>query len=77
VRCFFDFGSWSISAEGPRRATLRIEEFEFVAPLIRSWLLGVMQRIFERSVSEEARVVDATPPMSPTSLFVVEVFAPK
>ncbi|NUP12644.1 MAG: serine/threonine protein kinase [Polyangiaceae bacterium] len=76
LRCFFDFGSWTIVAEGPRRATLRIEEFELVAPLLRSWLLGVIQRIFERAVCDESRVMDATPAMSPVSLFVVEVLAP-
>lgn len=77
LRCFFDFGSWSVVAEAPRRATLRIEEFDLVPPLLRSWLLGVVQRIFERAVSPEATALDVTPAMSPVSLFVVEVSAPQ
>ncbi len=76
VRCFFDFGSWTIVTDGPRRATLRIEEFDLVPPLLRAWLLGVVQRIFERAVSPDARVSDATGADHPAALFVMEVVAP-
>jgi hypothetical protein len=77
VRCFFDFGAWTIDSEGRERASLRIDEFELVPPLLRAWFLGVVQRIFEHAVSSESRVVDATPPGSPVSLFVMEVLAPQ
>jgi len=77
LRCFFDFGAWTIDSEGRDVAALRIDEFELVPPLLRSWFLGVVQRIFEHAISSEARVIDATPPGSPVSLFVMEILAPQ
>ncbi|MBK8940485.1 MAG: serine/threonine protein kinase [Polyangiaceae bacterium] len=77
VKCLFDFGTWTISAEVPRKATLRIEELDPVPPLLRAWLLGALQRIFERAVSEDARAIDVTPPMSPASSFVIELSVPR
>ena len=58
LRCFFDFGTWTTDAESPRRVVLKVEGYESVPPLLRAWLSGVFQRIFERSISPQARAVD-------------------
>lgn len=75
--CCFDFGVWSIESEGPRRATLRVEEFDLVPPLLRAWFLGVFQRVFERAVAPEATAVVVTPAASPVSLFSIEITVPR
>jgi len=76
IKCFFDFGSWTVDAESPRRVVLKVEGFESVPPLLRAWLAGVFQRIFERGVSPLARAVDLTKAEGHSATFLLEITAP-
>lgn len=76
LKCFFDFGTWSTDAESPRRVVLRVEGYETVPPLLRAWLTGVFQRIFERSVSPQARALDMSKAQPNAATFLLEITAP-
>lgn len=75
LRAFFEFGAWSVSSQTPRRATVSIEGFDLVPPLVRSWYLGVFQRVFASAVSPAVEVIDVTPASRLPSLFAFEISA--
>jgi hypothetical protein len=63
---------------------LKVAGYETVPPFLRAWLSGVFQRIFERSVSPQARAIDmskafdrrSTTGQSNVATFFLEITAP-
>ena len=72
LKCFFDFGTWSTDAEGPLAWCSR-------SPATRRCRrscvpgVGVFQRIFERSVSPQARALDMSKAQTHAATFYLEI----
>ncbi|MFO0550858.1 MAG: serine/threonine-protein kinase [Polyangiaceae bacterium] len=76
IKCFFDFGTWTVTGLSPRRTRILIEGFDPLPPLLRAWLRGIFQRILECAVGEGALANDVTVPGAPAGVFAFELDAP-